>query len=173
MMMLRRKKVVLTALVAMIGLAGYFNWMYKNSDNGAVSDSEEMALGEARLVSGSSISEDYFSKSRLERDTGRSKAMEALRAVSENPESSEEAAKEAEAKIIAMSERTEKEAAAEGEIRAAGYDDCVVYLTDDAASVIVKSDDEITGSDAAKIQEIVIRTSGVDSSAISISAYKN
>ncbi len=169
---LKKKQVVLTALVAMIGLAGYFNWMYQNSDNGSVTDSEEMALGEARLVSGSSIKEDYFAKSRMERDTGRSKAMETLKSISENPDGDPDAKREAEQKLIEMSERTEKEAAAEGEIRARGYDDCVVYLTDSAASVVVKSENEITGTDAAKIQEIIIRTAGVDGSEISISSYK-
>ena len=103
---LKKKQVVLTALVAMIGLAGYFNWMYENSDNGSVTDSDEVALGEARLVSGTNIKEDYFEKSRLERDTGRSKAMESLKTVSENPESDPETKKEAEQKIIKMSERT-------------------------------------------------------------------
>ena len=93
---LKKKQVVLTALVAMIGLAGYFNWMYENSDNGSVTDSDEVALGEARLVSGTNIKEDYFQKSRLERDTGRSKAIENLKTVSENPESDPETKKEAE-----------------------------------------------------------------------------
>lgn len=171
---LRKKHVVLVALVAMIGLAGYFNWMYKNADNGSVHDSEEMALGEARLVSGENIKEkeDYFSKSRLERDTGRSKAKESLQSIAENPQSNPEAKKEAEMRIIAMSERMEKEAAAEGEIRAKGFSDCVVYITDSTVSVVVKSDSEITGSDAAKIQEIIIRIAKVDGSAISISSYK-
>lgn len=169
---LKKKQVVLTALVAMIGLAGYFNWMYENSDNGSVTDSDEVALGEARLVSGTNIKEDYFQKSRLERDTGRSKAIENLKTVSENPESDPETKKEAEEKLIEMAGRTEKEAAAEGEICAKGFSDCVVYLSDSSASVIVQSDSDITGSDAAKIQEIVIRIAGVDSSEISISSYK-
>ena len=47
---LKKKQVVLTALVAMIGLAGYFNWMYENSDNGSVTDSDEVALGEAGVL---------------------------------------------------------------------------------------------------------------------------
>lgn len=173
MKLLRKKQVVLTALVAMVGLAGYFNWMYQNSDNGTVHDSEAMALGEARLVNGTKISEeDYFSKSRMERDTGRSKAMESLKTVSENPNATDEARNEAAERIILMSERTEKEASAEGEIKAKGFSDCVVYMNEDTVSVVVKSDFEITGTDAAKIQEIIIRMTGVDASKISISSYK-
>lgn len=98
--------------------------------------------------------------------------MEVLKSISESSDSDPEAKREAEQKLIEMSERTEKEAAAEGEIRAKGYDDCVVYLTDGTASVVVKSENEITGTDAAKIQEIVIRAAGVDGSKISISSYK-
>lgn len=107
--------------------------MYENSDNGSVTDSDEVALGEARLVSGTNIKEDYFQKSRLERDTGRSKAIENLKTVSENPESDPETKKEAEEKLIEMAGRTEKEAAAEGEICAKGFSDCVVYLSDSSA----------------------------------------
>ncbi len=168
-----KKTVVLTAMVAMVGMAGYFNYMYNNSDNGRVNDTDEMALGETRLVSGNSITEekDYFVQSRLERDTGRSKAMESLTAVAENPDGDSEVKKDAAMRLVKMSERMESEAAAEGEIKSKGFSDCVVFLSEDTATVVLEAD-EITSSDAAKVQEIIIRLTGIESSRISISSYK-
>ena len=170
--MLKKKQIVLAALVAMIGLAGYFNWSYQHSDNGAVSDTEDEMLGEARLVSGSNIEVvDYFADSRTERETGRSKAKESLSAVAQNPESSPESKKEAEKRLMDMALRTEAEASCEAEIKAKGFEDAVVYINEDSATAIVKAD-ELTASDTVKIQEIIIRVSGIDSSKIGISSHK-
>ena len=170
--MLKKKQTVLAVLVAMIGLAGYFNWSYQHSDNGAGYDTEDADLGEARLVSGKNITaEDYFADSRMERDTGRSKAKESLAEVAENPESSAESKKEAEKRLIDMAMRMEKEAACEAEIKAKGFADAVVYLNEDTVTVVVKAD-ELIASDTVKIQEIIVRITGCDTSAIGISSHK-
>lgn len=174
MKLLKRKQVVLMALVAMVALAGYFNWSYKSADNGTVQDAEQVALGEARLVSSYAVSEakEYFSESRIERDRGRSKAMDSLRSIAENKDSSAEVKRDAEARMLTMAERIEQEAAAEAEMKAKGFEDAVVYINDTAVTVVVKCDHELTAGDAAKIQEIVVRTAGADPSAVSISRYE-
>ena len=172
--MIKKKQVVLAALVAMVGLSGYFNWSYQHSENGAVTDNSEETLGEARLVSGTNIVKDknYFDASRIERETGRSKAKESLREVAENPGSSPEVKSEAEKRMIDMAERMEKEAAAEAEIKAKGFSEAVVYINSDSATVVVDKDGELNANDAAKIQEIIIRITGLDSTKIGISKYK-
>ncbi len=172
--MFKKKQVVLAALVAMVGLAGYFNWSYQHSENGAVSDTEDMELGEAKLVSGVNISakDNFFANSRMEKEQGRSKALESLKSIAENPESSGEAKKEAELKIVDMTIRSEKELAAEAEIKSKGFADALVYINDGAVSVIVKTDSELTQTEASRIQEIIIRITGTDSDKIGISRYK-
>ncbi|MDP4133153.1 MAG: SpoIIIAH-like family protein [Bacillota bacterium] len=180
MKVFKRKQVVFVALVTMIALAGYFNWSYKNADNGSVSDSSEMALGEARLVNSNKIEEpqntqdtqDYFANSRVERETGRSKSKESLNAIVNNKNSSEAAKQEAENRLIDMASRIEQEASAEGEIKARGFKDCVVFINDSSVSVIVKSDSELTGTDAAKIQEIIVRLTGRNPEEVKIVRYK-
>lgn len=174
MKLLKRKQAVLLALVAMVALAGYFNWSYKNADNGTVQDSNQVAIGEARLVGSYAVSEakDYFADSRIERDAGRSKAMDSLRSIADNKDSSDETKRDAEMRMLILSERIEKESAAEAEIKAKGFEDAVVYINDTAVTVVVKCDHELTGSDAAKIQEIVVRSAGADPSKVSISRYE-
>ena len=171
---MKKKQVVLAALVAMVGLSGYFNWSYQHSDNGAVFDNDDSELGEARLVSSTVTpdKENFFENCRMEKEQGRSKALESLKSISENPDSNSESKKEAELKIVDMISRAEKELAAESEIKAKGFDDAVVYINEGAASVIVKSEEELTSSEAARIQEIIIRIAGTDSEKIGISRYK-
>ena len=172
--MLKKKQVVLAALVAMIGLSGYFNWSYQHSENGTVTDTEDISLGEARLVSGTAIKSDenYFAESRTQRDIGRSKAKESLVEVSGNPESSPEARKEAEMRLVDIAERIEMESSAEAEIKSRGFSDAVVYINADSATVVVDKEGELTAQDAAKIQEIIIRITNLDSTKIGISKYK-
>lgn len=172
MKVFKRKQVVLLALVCMVALAGYFNWNYKNAENGTVHDTREMALGEARLVSSTKATEaDYFSSARMERDTGRSKAMESLKSIAQSTSGTNEAAVEAERQLISMALRIEKEAAAEAEIKAKGFSDCVVYINESAVTVVVKKEGELNAKDAAKIQEIIVRLTDIDTSLISISNY--
>ena len=172
--MIKKKKIILAALIAMVGLSGYFNWSYQHSENGAVTDTEDISLGEARLVSGSNIKseKDYFADSRTERDQGKSKAMESLKEVSENPESTPEAKKEAQMLLIDMAKRMEMETAAEAEIKAKGFSDAVVYVNKESVTVIVEKEGELTKEEAVKIQEIIIRITAFDSSSIGISVYK-
>lgn len=170
---MKKKQIVLAVLVAMIGLSGYFNWSYQHSDNGSVYDSSDEELGEARLVSGNiKTSGDYFATSRTERNTGRSKAEESLREVANNPESSEEAKKEAEMKLVDMASRVEMEIASEAEIKAKGFSDAVVYINSDSVTVIVDSGGNLDAKATAKIQEIIIRITGIDGSKIGIAEYK-
>ena len=172
--MFKKKQALLAVLVAMIGLAGYFNWSYQHPENGVVNDTEDNSLGEARLVSGENITEssDYFGDCKRERDTGRSRAMESLKEVAENPESTPESKKEAEMRLVDMAERMEKEAAAEAEIKAKGFSDAVVYINTGSVSVIIEKEEELTAKEAIIIQEIIIRITGTDSSNIGISVYK-
>ena len=49
---------------------------------------------------------------------------------------------------------------AENLIKAKGFSDCVVYITDNSASITVKTE-QLSASDVAKIQEIVSSQTGI------------
>ena len=89
MLVLKKKEIVATALVAMIGVAGYLNWSYQ--DTIRVTDGDEYIetgkkLGEAKYVSSDtdSLSEEsietsvstknYFTQAKMEKENARSKA---------------------------------------------------------------------------------------------------
>jgi stage III sporulation protein AH len=67
-------------------------------------------------------------------------------------------------KIVAL---TEKEMIIENLIAARGFNDALVFLTDDSATVIVDAK-ELTPSNIAQIQDIVVRKTKLDPKDIKI-----
>ena len=69
--------------------------------------------------------------------------------------------------IEAMASNTMTESQIENMITAKGYDDCVVFLSDESASVVVASQtDGLQTEDIAKITDIVKQETGLAVSAI-------
>ena len=100
MMVLKKKEVVATALVVLIGVAGYLNWSYQDTirvtDGGSYLE-EAKKLGEAEYVSSdkTDVSEDgeteetaaeasYFTEAKLSKDNSRSRALEILNQTATN-----------------------------------------------------------------------------------------
>ena len=65
----------------------------------------------------------------------------------------------------------EKEGNVENLLKAKGFKDAIVYITDDSVSVTVKTDG-LTAADSAKIYDIVISETGVSSDKIKIIEIK-
>lgn len=173
MMVFKRRQVVVVALVAMISIAGYLNWRYTANVNSTTVDN---ALGEALFVSGTNIEEssdnkDYFVQARLDRETGRSKAIETLNGIINNESADKTAKSKAAADVAAIAKNTEIETQIESLIKAKGFSDTVVYLNDGNASVVVKSAG-LTSQEAARIQEIVMTNAGVNAEAVKIVEVK-
>ena len=75
-------------------------------------------------------------------------------------------------KLVDMASRVEMEIASEAEIKAKGFSDAVVYINSDSVTVIVDSGGTLDAKATAKIQEIIIRITGIDGSKIGIAEYK-
>ena len=75
----------------------------------------------------------------------------------ENEQSSEEAKAAAVSAMGVLAENAEKEARVESLIVAKGYRQCVAYISDDGANIIVeKTAEGLQNTDLARIKEIVI-----------------
>ncbi len=71
--------------------------------------------------------------------------------------------------IEALASYTLAEAQIEGMITAKGYDDCVVFLSDESVSVVVSTQtDGLQTEDIAKITDVVKQETGLPASAIKI-----
>ncbi len=169
MMVLKKKEVVATALVVLIGVAGYLNWSYQDTirvtDGGSYLE-EVKKLGEAEYVSSekTDVQEEdaeetaalasYFTEAKLSKDNSRSKALEILNQTATNESFDSEVRKQAQNKIVAIAENTEKEAIIENVARAKGYKDISVYIDGENVEIIVKKKD-FSSQDVKTIKEIV------------------
>lgn len=171
MMVLKKKEIVATALVVLIGVAGYLNWSYQDTirvtDGGSYLE-EVKKLGEAEYVSSdkTDVTEDedgaeetaaqasYFTEAKLSKDNSRSKALEILNQTATNESFDSDVRKQAQNKIVAIAENTEKEAIIENVARAKGYKDISVYIDGENVEIIVKKKD-FSSQDVKTIKEIV------------------
>ena len=177
-MVVKRKSAVYSVIALMLCMAVYLNWSYtKNQPDSEYSQAGEFedgkVLGETTLVDGaeeekaaltakdnpniSPVPSDYFSEAKLARQQARDESVSILSQTVENEQSSEEAKAAAVSAMGVLAENAEKEARVESLIVAKGYRQCVAYISDDGANIIVeKTAEGLQNTDLARIKEIVI-----------------
>ena len=124
-------------------------------ENGDPIDSE--TVGEAVLTSGAVT----LSQAKLTREQTRSKAKEMLLEIINNDSLTEDAKKEAVAKMLSMTERMEKETAAENQLAAKGFADSVVSISDESVDVSVPYSG-LTDKQRTQIEDVVTRKTGCE-----------
>lgn len=168
--------------------------VYSNSNSSIAKYQNEESLGDARLVSSDAIvennevmnsnqfdnsnvidksvttsnDEDYFTKTKLERDSMYSQTLETYQKMIENTQLSNEQ------KAIAIQEvsriTNEKNAIqiSENLIKNKGYENVVILINGDNVNVVVKAK-KLETEDIAKIQNIIAREMNVELNKINIS----
>jgi stage III sporulation protein AH len=131
----------------------------ENTDVAVVTDNN----GESVEASGSS----FFSEYRLEREKNRSKEVEMWEDIINNGTAEETFKHLAQQELVKIVELTDKEMIIENLIISRGFNDALVFLTDDSATVIVEAK-ELTTKDVAQIQDIVVRKTKLDAKNIKI-----
>lgn len=178
MMVLKRKEIVASALVVLIGVAGYLNWSYQ--DVMKVTDGDEYIatgkkLGEAQLVNKTDTqttdSDEYFEEARENREVSREKALDILNQTAANESFDGEARKKAQDAILNIASAVEHEAAIENTIKAKGYEMASVYIDGNNVEILVKKDG-ITDSDVQKLSEIATSHLGISASNVKIIPVK-
>lgn len=186
-MSLWKRNAVIVAIVLFVGAAVYLNWSYNQSaaDNeDAEAGSSAKILGQASLVNGededgtlenqsapaegtdgaadSTPTSGYFSTARLNRQQARDSALELLQQAAKDESADQAMIDEANASIQTMAAFTMSEAQVENLVVAKGYDDCVCFLSESGASVVVSATENgLTDADIARIAEIVKEETGV------------
>lgn len=132
----------------------------ENNTNAENDDSTETIAAESANAA-------FFAEYRLERDKNRSKEVEMWQDII-NSESSEQTFKElAQQELVKIVALTDKEMIIENLIISRGFNDALVFITDDSASVIVEAK-ELTQPQVAQIQDIVVRKTKLDPTAVKI-----
>lgn len=167
------RSVVIIAAVLLVGLAVYLNyrWFYDPIDSLGYGDNNmDDNFSESETTGSETDGEeenDYFASTVLLRQQSRDEAIDVLKLVTENEESSEEARAEASKKISQIAVDIQNEANIETLVKAKGFEDCVAIIGDDAVSVIVKAE-SLQANEAAQILAIVYETTGIAPQNISI-----
>lgn len=113
------------------------------------------------------IKNNYFIEHRLSRDKLRASLIDRLNDIINNEYTNDEVRTKAQNEIIKIGQISELELNLEGLIKAKGFEDALVFLSDNNVRVIV-STDELTEQDVVKIFEIVKSETGVEASNIKI-----
>lgn len=124
-------------------------------ENGEPIDSD--TVGEAVLTNASIT----LSQAKLNREQTRSKAKEMLLEIINNESLSEDAKKEAVSKMISMTEKMEKESAAETQLAAKGFADAIVSISEDCVDVTL-SIETLTDTQRTQIEDIIMRKTGCE-----------
>ena len=191
MLVIRKRQVAAASLILLIGVAGYLNMMIKDGeadpDISVMYNEASKRLGEAKMVNSTdnpeentengeknnvkSVSDNYFTNAKIERETKRSESIEMLVEIL-NSQGAEKSAKEnAQKQIEMLSKFTECEVSAENMIKAKGYGECVVFMGENVTSVAV-STNGLNEVDAAVICDLVAQTGAVSASSVKIVEIK-
>ena len=134
----RTKIIILSLMVVLLGVTGYLN----------------IVLNNAETTPTTTTSTSYFVSYRNDRETSRDQQILYYDAIIDSTTSTEDAIKNAENAKLNLISKMEKELAVEGLIKAAGFTDCVVSISDSKVNVVVECA-ELTSAEVAQITTIV------------------
>lgn len=192
-MKLWKRNAIVVVIVLFVGVAVYLNWSYGQT---ATVDEDSAAtgklLGEAALVSGKPVEANeetggentqtegkdaleqkrttgYFASARLNRQQARDSALSILQEAAADAMADQTIIDEANASIQTLADFTLSEAQVENLVIAKGYSDCVCYINENSASVVVAATETgLTDADTARIAEIVMGETGLTAGQIKI-----
>lgn len=161
-----KKQIILASLTLVLGIAVYMNYVFSEVENELAADAESTQInyGDAAFVnadSGEQVQEvmadtsDYFAQARLSRMTSRDDAVETLAAILGGGDLSDEENAAYTMEAVNITQLSESESKIESLIKAQGFQDCVVYLDGETASIVVRSEG-LAAEQAAQIKDILL-----------------
>ncbi len=141
----RTKIIILTLMIVLLGVTGYLNIVLNNS----VSET----------TSTTTTSTSYFTSYRTDRESTRDQEILYYDAIIESESSSEAAIAAAEEAKLELIATMEKELTVEGLIKAQGFSDCIIAISDTKVNVVVQAE-SLTETEVAQIATIVTEQLG-------------
>lgn len=115
---------------------------------------------------------NYFIEARMDREQRRSEQIEILSECLSNNTLDKDSKANAATNLITIQERIEKESGIESLLKAKGFKEVFVRISDDDVDVVINKEN-IEDADIAQIEDIVRRKTGYATSQIKISPLKN
>lgn len=150
---IKKRHIVLTALVLALGAAVYLNWQFGSSDFTSEATQTGNSLGEATYVSTNEATvdqqvvkmtteqEQYFAQAENKRKEAEDEVIEISKEVLTLSESSDEAKTEAVEKADEIEKRILNQSNIESVLNAKGFSRCLCLISDEGCNVIVLKDE--------------------------------
>ena len=159
---IKKRGAVYGVVALLLCTAAYLNWSYVEPPADLLqTDGSSTDSAAATSDDGAAAGEDYFASSRLTREKARDEAVSTLK--------DETAKEDAASQISALAAASVQEANIESLIRAKGYADAVVMLSDGSANIVVSPPEGgLQADDVTKIRDIVVSETGMSAGQIKI-----
>lgn len=131
----------------------------------------DVAAGETQETSNNvsqNVADNYFTQSRLDRDTMYSQSLDTYQKIIDNTNISEDQKAIAQEEISKINEQKNSIMIAENLIKVKGFEDLIIFVNGENVSVIIKAD-KLEEQDIAQIQNIITRELGAKIENINIS----
>ena len=168
MVLLKKRQMISLSLIAMIVVAGYLQ--YNGKKNTQVASNEE-AVGQKVYVSASmdkEKKEDFFTKTKLERDIARGQNKEILQEISLDKNATDEVKKSAYKQMLKLVSDKEKETKIETMVKEIGFNNVIAILGDDESLDIIVKSPQLNSNLATQIASIGKRYANVSMSNIHV-----
>ena len=117
-------------------------------------------------------SEEFFVEYRLERERVRSRELDLLQQMVNNPNTSSDSKREAEVKILELKDLMELELNVESSLVGLGYKHAILFYQKGSVNVVVNAE-ALTREEKAQIAELVSKAAGVERYQITIAEKGN
>lgn len=171
-----KKNIVVLSLVGVLVFVGYLNFHMLFKDETASAQNEKAPINaelvnsetENEVMTGAApLTDEFFVDYKIERDQSRSQHVAMLENITKEKDSDKDTKTMAQQEVINLVKLSEQEMVIENLIRAKGFNDAIVFIHDGYVNVVVDAK-QLTTSQAAQIQNIVNKESGVELGKISI-----
>lgn len=185
----KKSEIAIYAIAIMLVAAGYLNYTTMNNPNDTVETSLEQYanIGDATLVNSDGITEeknenvetnnnaesDYFTNSKLERDTTYASMISNYNAILQKDNISDEEKKVAMNEIKKINDTKNAIMICENILSTKGFDKSVIFINDKSVNVVVQVQDSLNKEKVAQIQNIVSRELKVEIGNIHITEKKS
>ena len=153
----KKQGIIIVSLLVLIVIAGVLATrvqgpLYFPTDETASSEDVEK---------GTESSNEYFSQAKLNKTSQSEDTLKNLRTIMEDESLPEDSRREAKDQYVSVNLNAQNETKIEEDLKGKGFEDAVVTIRNDKASVIVKSDKELTDEQNRMIQKSIITIANI------------
>ena len=150
MFRINKKVLVIAGLAILLAVTGVLNWKFA---------ADKKARQQAEGNGGTEQTVSSFADFRTERERVRTQELTSIDSIINNENTDTQTLAEAQKMKLELTDTMEKELLIEGLLKAKGFEDAVITISDTAVNVIVKQQD-LTKQQVAQVLEIVLREAG-------------